>query len=411
MQFSKISVRIFLMMGAMFLTCLSNAQTLTENPVNDQNRKSQITPLPAISYSPETGFTFGIIGDYYIDLAEGDSTVSMSRLRLLSTVTSTKQFLFEPSWLLFTKNDDYRFSGSFYYRNYNDRNYGYGNTADAIVVNYKEKDNVWEADTSNFQKFRLKRWFAEAAFLKKIVPDFYVGPQLELDYVFKVANDSSALVQQAEKINQTNIEGFRSGIGINVTYDTRDKPNYPTEGTYAQLSNLFFTKLLGADVTYTALNFDVRQYIHAFDKHVFAARLFSNHRFGGELNKIPLGGWAGIGGRNLVRGYFEGTYQDRHFLTFDTEYRVPFTFLEKSFLPILGRLGAVVFFSGGQTFGDYNNFNFGDFHLSAGGGLRVNINKKETTNIRIDYGFGLSKNSAYNNKRQSGFYFFLSEAF
>jgi len=344
-----------------------------------QKRKAQLTPLPALSYAPETGFTMGFIGDYYFDLAKGDSIVSMSKVRLLTTYTTSRQFIFEPAWALYTSNDAYRTNGTILYRNFNDRNYGFGNKPESVLINYAEKDNVWEADTTNFQKFWSKRILIKANFLKKLLPDLYVGPQIELDYVFDVKNDSSTIVQETQDFQQTSIKGFRNGIGLNLTYDTRDKPNYPKTGSYVQLSNHFFGKWLGSDVSYTALGLDARQYFNTYKDHVFAIRLFSNHRFGGDIHDIPIRGLARFGGRDLVRGYFFGTYQDRHFLTFETEYRLPFTFLEKSFLPLLGRLGMVAFFSGGH--------------------------------IRIDYGFGLTPNSKYNNKRQSGLYFFLSEAF
>jgi len=376
-----------------------------------QKRKPQLTPLPALSYSPETGITMGFIGDYYFDLAKGDSSVSMSKVRLLTAYTTSRQFTFEPSWQLYTTNDIYRTSGIVHYRNYNDRNYGFGNDAESIIINYAEKDEVWEADTTNYQKFWSKRIKIEANFLKKLIPNLYVGPQIELDYVFDVENDSSSIVQETPDFQNSTIKGFRNGIGLNLTYDTRDRPNYPKTGSYVQLSNHFFGKWLGSVVTYTALGLDARQYFNTYKDHVFAIRLFSNHRFGGDIQNIPIRGLARFGGRDLVRGYFFGTYQDRHFLTFATEYRLPFTFLEKSFLPLLSRLGVVAFFSGGQVYGDHHQFQFSDFHLAAGGGLRININKKETTNIRIDYGFGLTPNSAYNNKRQSALYFFLSEAF
>ena len=47
----------------------------------------------------------------------------------------------------------------------------------------------------------------------------------------------------------------------------------------------------------------------------------------------------------------------------------------------------------------------------AGGGLRILLNKTSRANIRIDYAVALRNNSDGPGKRQSGFYFFLGEAF
>jgi hypothetical protein len=51
------------------------------------------------------------------------------------------------------------------------------------------------------------------------------------------------------------------------------------------------------------------------------------------------------------------------------------------------------------------------FNVAAGGGLRILLNAKSRSNIRIDYAVALRADSDGPGKRQSGFYFFLGEAF
>jgi len=369
-----------LLLPLMFLL-LANLQILAQEEENSKKRKSQITPLPAISYSPETGATIGVIGDYYFDLAKGDTTVSRSRIRLLTAITSKGQFILEPGWELYTPKDNYRIFGEFRYRIFNDRNYGLGNTPNVILTHYEEqKDGAFESQLLKYQPYDIKILFFEATFLKKIKPNLYIGPTIDYDNIFDVKNDS-----------------------------TRNSRFYPTNGFFGQFNSSYNSNNKGANYSFNTL--DVRYYINVVKNHTFAARVFSQNIFGANANEIPIFGLARFGGRKLVRGYYDGTYQHENALTFQTEYRLPFTFLEDSFLPLLGRLGAVAFFSGGQVYGNNQAFAFNNFRLACGAGIRFNINKKETTNVRIDYGFGLHPQSSYENKGQRALYFFLSEAF
>jgi len=388
---------------------LISFQLQAQEQKKTEKRKSQITPLPAISYTPETGATIGLIGDYYFDLADGDTTVSRSRIRLLGTFTTKKQSVIETGWELYLPNDNYRTFGTIVYRIFNDRNYGLGNNPSNIFeTDYKEiEDGALTGNLRNYQPYDVKRLRFEGTFLKKIKPNFYVGPAIEYENIFDVKNDSSIvngnLAQQLGKI-----QGARFGIGANLTYDNRDSRFYPTKGFFGQFNSAYY---FYEGVNYSFNRLDIRYYLNVIKNHTLAARFFSQNIFGAKANEISLYGLARLGGRDLLRGYFFGTYQHENAISFQTEYRLPFTFLEDSFLPLLGRLGAVAFFSGGQVFGNNEPFVFSNFRLAAGGGIRFNINKKETTNVRIDYGFGLHSGASYDNKGQQALYFFLSEAF
>jgi len=385
-----------------------------ENNNSNTKRKSQITPLPALSYSPETGFTFGILGDYYFDLADGNTAVSLSKLRLISVYSTNNNILFEPRWELYFKDDDYRIIGRTLIRRYLDRNYGLGNDSNLELINFAEKKDVWESDTTNYYKFQTKQWFLESAFLKKVADNLYVGPQIETEIVWGLKNDSLQILNQHQptinEIDESRLTGWRAGLGINVSYDSRDRPNYPKTGTYAQLSTFEFMSATEntvvsetdlSDLLFTSIKLDARQYFNTFQDQVFAIRAVLNNRFGLGTESIMYRGLSRFGGNDWVRGYFQGTYQDLNAATFEAEYRVP----------LFWRLGATAFANAGQTYGQHSDFSFDAFHLSVGGGLRVNINKSETTNIRIDYGLALDKTSAFGGKAQGGLYFSLGEAF
>ena len=93
-----------------------------------------------------------------------------------------------------------------------------------------------------------------------------------------------------------------------------------------------------------------------------------------------------------MRGYYQGRFRDRNYLTGQVEYRAY----------LWWRLGAVAFFGIGDVNDKTRNFSIGDFKRSFGFGLRVKFNQAEKVNLRVDYGRG---------KDTSGIYFGLEEAF
>jgi hypothetical protein len=94
-----------------------------------------------------------------------------------------------------------------------------------------------------------------------------------------------------------------------------------------------------------------------------------------------------------MRGYYEGRYQDKNLIAFQTELRTP----------VYKRWGAVIFTGVGKVSAHLPElFDFQELKPSLGIGLRFAINKKENLNLRVDAGFG---------KHSQGTYINLAEAF
>ena len=79
---------------------------------------------------------------------------------------------------------------------------------------------------------------------------------------------------------------------------------------------------------------------------------------------------------DTLRGFSNNRFVDNNMLALQTEYR----------LPLFWRLGMVGFVGVGQVFDDLSNFSIGEFIPSAGLGLRVNLIRDHSINLRIDYG-------------------------
>jgi hemolysin activation/secretion protein len=185
----------------------------------------------------------------------------------------------------------------------------------------------------------------------------------------------------------------------------------PLRGTSIELNNLNYAKFTGSDYAFSLFTADARKYFNTFKNQTLALRAFASMEFTND--QIPMRALSRIGGPKFIRGYFKGTYQDRHMLAFESEYRLPFwpEGKQANFWRVWKRLGVVGFFSGGQVFHSLSEFSLDRFNLAIGGGLRILFNAQSRVNLRIDYAVGLRKDSGGPGKRQNGLYFFLGEAF
>ncbi|MBK7940249.1 MAG: BamA/TamA family outer membrane protein [Lewinellaceae bacterium] len=205
--------------------------------------------------------------------------------------------------------------------------------------------------------------------------------------------------------------GFRSGAGFQVLYDNRDNVINPLRGTLIEFNNRYYAKWLGSDFAFSSYSLEMRQYVNPWKNHTLALRGYMSVAYTDDA--VPLRALSRVGGHKFIRGYFKGTYQDRHMLAFEAEYRLPlWREGEPSKLwQVWKRIGIVGFLGGAQVFHDADVVKWSRFNLAAGGGLRILLNKSSRANIRIDYAVALRDDSDGPGKRQRGFYFFLGEAF
>jgi hypothetical protein len=94
----------------------------------------------------------------------------------------------------------------------------------------------------------------------------------------------------------------------------------------------------------------------------------------------------------MLRGYYEGRYRDRLYLSGQLEIR----------RHLFWRLGAVGFVGVGDVGDDIQDIRIRTAQVSGGAGLRVLFNQEENVNLRVDLGVG---------KHTTGVYFGLEEAF
>lgn len=187
------------------------------------------------------------------------------------------------------------------------------------------------------------------------------------------------------------VTGFKGGslfgVGLNLVWDRRDNLFYPTSGHYQFMK--FITYTAPSDFTYSTFELDVRYYKKIFNKPVLATNLYIKSVSG----NAPFYELPALGGHQRMRGYFQGRYRDRNYMSLQTEYRQFFT----------NRFGFVAFAGFGDVSEEITGLNLNDLKYSFGGGLRYLFNKKENVNLRMDIGIGKDGNT--------GIYFGIEEAF
>lgn len=371
----------------------------------------RIDLLPAVSYTPETKLTLGVIGIYYFDLYRHDPATRLSNLQFLTVFTTANQFSARGVWEVFSDGNRWRYRGEAFFDIFPDRNYGRGNGANVLVEEFGEAP----PDTLNYLQFNSNRLNVSPVVLRKVTPTLYLGVQGDMEYLYDqrpLSDDFRFLNSDSLRVQELPVEGLRAGIGLQAFWDTRGNVINPLQGAYLEFGTLHFGPWLGSDYNFHSLRLDGRYYWNTWKNQTLALRGVANFRFAGE-NGIPLRALSRLGGRDFIRGYFKGTYQDHHLLAFEAEYRLPFwpEHTEAPFWKVWKRLGVVGFIGGGQVFPYVGRINSRDFHLAAGAGLRVLFNPESRLNIRIDYALALDPDSGGPGQRQSGFYFFLGEAF
>lgn len=394
--------KTFLLLFLFFNISSLSAQQDTIRPIG-------FSGIPILASSPETGFKYGVFGQVSFDLYKNNIESRPSQLKIGASYSVKKQLSIDTDFFLFGRDENYFIIGTIGYKNWFDRHYGLGNDAGNQIIEYRADANPM-VDTLNYLNYGLNIFVTQINYNKKIREGLFVGAILDYYSSTKFSISADSTEMQTNEIISNDMVGQYLGLGFNVMYDTRDNLNNPSKGAFVQLSNVNYRKWLGGDFEFYTFNLDARKYFNVVKDQTFAIRMLLASTISDET--IPYTGYQRLGGKNLLRGYFDGTYLDKNVVAFDAEYRLPL-FQDDSapIYKVWKHLGVVGFVSAGQVFDEFSDFDLSEFRFSAGGGLRILLSKEQRTNIRLDYGIGFQENSAGVGRKQRGFYITVNEAF
>lgn len=176
------------------------------------------------------------------------------------------------------------------------------------------------------------------------------------------------------------------GMGLIVSYDSRDFIPNPYKGTYAMASNTYYAGALGSTHGFNKIDLIFRCYKQLRKGTILAFDLDGTFNMG----NVNWGMMALVGSPNQMRGYYQGRYRDKKLIDTQVEIRQH----------VYKRSGVVAWAGAGNAFSKFTTVQLCQTLPTYGAGYRFEL--KERVNLRLDYGRG---------KDQSAFYININEAF
>lgn len=362
---------LFISMPILFnFACATLLLAQPSRPDSTQSKRSGWTGYPFIFYSPETKTGGGGAINYFFREAGSGIKARPSSLVPIFVYTQKRQVSGTIFADLYWHQEKNHLTGIISYAKWPNFFYGIGNnTAEADEENYTQQSLMLD--------LRLQR---------RVRRGMYLGAQ------YQFLRSKLVEVETGGRLAQKNIlgvdEGTASGIGVLLSWDTRDNVFNAASGSYYQFSARTFHDRLQSDFDFTNYQIDLRQYFSLTASHVLAVQGYMNVING----EPPFYMLSLFGGQNFIRGYYEGRYRDKNMLVAQTEYR----------LRLWKRIGAVGFAGFGEVSPELSGFAWKNLKTAAGLGLRYLLVPAEKINLRLDFGWG---------KDSSGFYLAMTEAF
>lgn len=337
----------------------------TADDVLDQLSGENWTFIPALTYSPETSLGLGLRAIKIIR-SEGDPKRRPSTIPITLLYTLNKQIIFTSSLDLWLNGNADHLYGRLELSDYPFKFYGVGN-------------NLSE---NNAEDYASRSMDLQVSYQKLVVGSLYLGPK----YRFNLGDIYKKQIGgMLETGNIAGSEGQRiSGLGIGLSFDTRNNIFQPERGVLHQAQLMSYQSFLGSDFIFSQYQLDLRKYVKTYESQVLAVQAWYSLTAG----RPPFQQLSLLGGSDIMRGYFEGRYRDRHAMVYQVEYRIP----------VYRKLGVVLFGSTGQVAGQLSSFTISGFKYGGGLGFRYRLTE-DGLNIRLDLAYG----------DQAAFYFGLNE--
>jgi hypothetical protein len=360
---------------------LNNLDSLRFAEINSS--KFKLMPYIAPSYTPETQFllsgggliTFKTFKDKFLNLSSIPFSVGYS---------SNGAFTVRILNVIYWKGDKIRSIGEFQLRDMPDNYWGVGYNK---AINTPKSDTT-TAYTRNYWRFYQRLMFRTS---QKI----FVGFVIDLNET--KASNLNELMAQDENVLADGTKVFNTGVGIEVSYDTRDFVQNAYKGIFISGILTSYSDFWGGNSNYNILDLDYRQYqTIKRERRTLAWQVKGRFTFSGET---PWTDKSMLGGLDNMRGYTMGRFRDDNMLFTTVEYR--HMFLRKKLNKqnnYNSRFGYVTWFGAGSVVSTISKMN--NWFRNDCIGLRAVLQPR--MNIRVDYGWA---------KGEKGVYITFSEVF
>ncbi len=361
---------------------LTNFSLGAEETVLDQEQEQEVSkkdldktwgimPIPMIAYMPETSLLASVILSVYNNPNPDNPDQKVDNALIATYYTLKNQTGISFSGEKYFGGNSYKLSlllnGSKFPTNF----YGIGN----------------DVNDYDIEKYENRSFDIKSSFMFEVKRNIYLGP------IVNFYTDTLEDIEEGKLLASGLIDGSNGitqiGTGIALTIDTRDSYSFPHKGILCEIKWKMFNNNIWSDYSYNHLTINFRHFFQIKVDHIIGI----NALYDMTTGDVPFQRLPALGGNSIMRGFVQDKYRDKLYAAFQTEYR----------FPVMGRIGGSVFASAGNVVSNIEDFANMDIKTAAGLGLRINLDKKQHINIRIDL--------AYNNDGETNFYLSLLEAF
>lgn len=311
----------------------------------------RFSALPVLGYSEETALEYGaMLLLFFKPSFQGGETTTID-FAALGTTKKQFELLVTPRYYLF--HDQIKGLARLTVDNWTSSFYGIGNDPDL--------DDGWKYDRKTLS---IENITQTNLGLPSALKNFLYGITLHAEY-----SDISFKSYKGE-LERPELNGeWRTGLGYQLSYDTRDNENWARHGFYAHWNQKFYTDAIG-DYSFTTQELDLRGYTYLFWKTSMAVSALWQRTDG----DVPFDMLAGPDGTSRFRGVKDHFFRDDQALILQAELRKV----------LFWRLAGTIFFEGGKSGEYFSDLMREKWHQAPGFGGELALNMAEQLYARGD---------------------------
>jgi hypothetical protein len=332
---------------------------------NDSINKAYLTLIPSVEYSIATGMSFAVKTSYIFAKAPGVQNKSTVFAEL--KYTQNKQFIAQWVTNIWSKNGQYNFNSNWAFLKFPQKDFGLGSNSSLNLF-----------DQIDYSYIKMHQ-----SILKKIAPNLYFGPGVNIDYRWSIS-DTTSFYKPLNGFSEYGVTRHSNSTGVllNLLYDTRVNNVSPVANSnYFNLSYRNNVAFLGSDQNWQSIIIDYRKYMPfpKDSKNILAFWTYNQFILTGKPPYLDLPSTANDTYNNFGRGYVQGRFRGDKLLFAESEYRFGIT--ENGFI------GGVIF-ANLQSLSAQKGQQMQGLLPGYGAGFRFKFNKHSNTSVALDYGFG-----------------------
>jgi len=344
-------------------------------PPTGQPKERMIIAAPVIGSNPSAGFVFGVAGQ--MAFYRGDpSTTRISSGTASLTISTKDQAVFNVRFQSFSEGNRWLIEGDNRFQSTSQDIYGFGtDTPSSAALN------------TLFRFVRLRETIS-----RRVANDLYIGGGFLFDSHDNVrpATESDPNWPTSPYIRYSVENGLptsgqqSAGFSVNLLLNHRDndisaRRGWMMSGQY----RASFDGFLGGDSSWQELDLDARAYVPltTYGQHRIALWTYTSLVTKGVVPYFDAPTTVMDKYGRSARGYQEGRYRGEKLIYGEAEYRGP---IIKNGLLGMVAFATVTTVSNKQT----GERLFDSAAPSAGGGLRLLLNKRSRTHLCLDFAWG-----------------------